>query len=193
MTRGWSRGVLRGTAAAAGRVVVKIGGSLLTRPHWRRVVGSLLDDLPAPRVIVVGGGPLVDGLRVIDAAEPLPADLVHRLAVACMGHTAGIVAEALDLPLVAEPDATAGPTAVLDAPEWLARRGRLDRLPVGWHVTSDSIAAFVAAECGGGLLLVKSVAPPLDQVGQLGESGWVDAFFPTAARHITWIGWAAPA
>lgn len=192
MTVAWRRGVLRNTGDAAAPLVVKLGGSLLTRVDWAHEVTSLLESLPAPRVIVTGGGPLVDGLRAIDRAEPLPETLVHRLAIDCMAHTARVTAAALGMPLVSALDTTVPPTAVLDTPAWLACAGRLDALPVGWHVTSDSIAASVATARGGGLMLVKSVPPPHDDIGRLAEAGWVDEWFPTAARSLAHIAWASP-
>lgn len=191
MSRDWSRGVLRGTAAATGPVIVKVGGSLLARPGWVGTVRSLLDHVPAPRVVVVGGGPLVDGLRAVDAAEPQPAEFIHRLAIDCMGLTAQLVATALRAPLTERCEADVAATTVLDVPAWLGTDGRYRRLPVGWEVTSDSIAACVAVERRAGLLLAKSVAPPHADLEGLTAAGWVDAFFPTAARPLTWIGWAA--
>jgi len=189
----WRRGTFRGSGDAGRPLVVKLGGSLLARPAWARDVASLLDELAPPRLLVVGGGPIVDGLRAIDRAAPQAPVLVHRLAIDCMGHTARLVAAALDAPLVDRPADRGGATAVLDAPRWLEHDGRLERLPVGWHVTSDSIAALVAATHAAGLLLVKSVPPPCDDMTGAASAGWVDGHFPTAARELPWIGWAAPA
>ena len=193
MTTTWRRGPLRdhGGAAESRPLIVKIGGSLLGRTGWADEVRALVAALPAPRVLIVGGGAIVDGLRTIDAAEPQPADVVHRLAIDCMGVTARLVAATLCAPLVTEATGSS-PTAVLDAPAWLAHAGRFDRLPVGWHVTSDSIAAIVAAELDAALLLVKSVAPPHDDIERLAAHGWVDAWFPTAARGLAHVAWAAP-
>lgn len=193
MTSSWARGVLRGDDTPAATLVVKLGGSLLASADWPRAVAALLDTLPAPRLIVTGGGPVVDGLRTIDDAWQLPADLTHALAISCMGHTARIVATALSVPITDAPEPGGPTTAVLDTPAWLSRERRLEGLPVGWHVTSDSIAATVATACGGGLLLVKSAAPSEDDLGRLATVGWVDAFFPAAAQRVSWIGWAAPA
>jgi hypothetical protein len=63
-------------------------------------------------------------------------------------------------------------------------------------VTSDSIAARVAAEAAAGLLLVKSVPPPPYPGGPhllaaLAAAGWVDGHFPEAAAGLGEIGWAA--
>lgn len=194
MTVPWRRGVLRdrGGPAAPRPVIVKLGGSLLGRTGWGDEVRALVATLPAPRVLVVGGGLLVDGLRAIDAAGPQPAALVHGLAIECMRITARLVAATLGAPLVVEAtDAT--PAAVLDAPAWLAGADRFDRLPVGWHVTSDSIAAAVAAELDAGLVLAKSVPPSHGDIERLAATGWVDGYFPTASRPLSRIEWAAPA
>ena len=175
-----------------GPLVVKLGGSLLARPAWPDAVGRLLAALPAPCLLVVGGGGLVDGLRAVDAATTAPPDLVHRLAIGLMGVTARLAAALLDLPVVATADSP-HPVAVLDVPTWLGRDDRLARLPVGWHVTSDSIAA--AATPGGRLLLIKSVPPPCPG-GSLDDAvaaGWIDGHFPVAAARLGFVGWAAPA
>lgn len=187
---GWSRGFLRATAAAPGDrpLVVKVGGSLLTRPAWATALAELLATVGAgPRTLVVGGGPVVDGLRAIDAADPRPPAAMHWLAIEALGVTARLVAAALGLPLAAAPDAAT--TAVLDVPRWL--RGTAD-LPEGWHVTSDSIAALAAVRLGGGLLLAKSVPPPAATLAALVAAGWLDPHFPEAARPLDAIAWAAP-
>ena len=193
----WRRGVLRPAATAAdrgGKLVVKLGGSLLGRPAWPAAVGRLLADLAEPAVIVVGGGHLVDALRMFDAAAPRPAHTMHALAIDAMTLTARFAADALDLPLVRSPESVAR-RAILDAADWLREGDRLTSLPVGWQVTSDTIAAVVAAECGGRLLLVKSIPPPplpTTDLKPLARAGWVDAHFPSAATPLVEILWAAP-
>lgn len=190
MTGGWRFGVLQKgpTVSPGAPLVMKIGGSLLARPGWPEAVAGLLAATAGPRVLVVGGGPVVDGLRAIDAATPRPAGVMHWLAIDALGITARLVAEATGLPLAETPEARE--IVVLDVPRWL----RIDpRLQEGWHVTSDSIAALVAATHAAGLLLVKSVPPPCDDVTRAASAGWVDGHFPTAARELPWIGWAAPA
>jgi hypothetical protein len=102
--------------------------------------------------------------------------------------------ETLGLPLHEEPGDV--PASVLDVSAWLDCDGRFARLPVGWHVTSDSIAAIVAATHGCDLLLAKSVPPPVPQIDALEplvRAGWVDGFFAEAAAPLACIGWASPA
>jgi hypothetical protein len=194
MTTVWLRGVLRSTTGAAvPQTVVKFGGSLLVRPTWRDELRSLVAECVGPTTIVIGGGPLVDGLRAIDAASPCPVEVMHRLAIDAMGITARLAAEAASLKLAAEPADAAG-AVILDAAAWLSEAGRYDDLPVGWHVTSDSIAAAVATACGAMLLLAKSVPPPESRVSLalLTQAGWVDDHFPIAAADLERIEWAVP-
>lgn len=194
MTAGWTRGVIRAARGpAVSRTVLKFGGSLLVRRTWRDELWSLVDDCIGPTTIVVGGGPLVDGLRAIDAASPRPADVMHRLAIDAMGVTARMVADAAALPLAADP-AEAADAVVLDAAAWLSQAGRYNDLPAGWHVTSDSIAAVVATAAGAALVLAKSVPPPepSGSLTALAEGGWVDDHFAVAAADLDRIDWAVP-
>jgi aspartokinase-like uncharacterized kinase len=191
MTPGWQFGMIRGaqdTRPSTSRVV-KIGGSLLSNPHWPGALQSLLISITQP-LIVVGGGSIVDGLRAIDAANPRPAQLMHELAIEAMTLTARLVADALGLPLVASPRAT-GP-AVLDVFEWLATATGPPALPASWDVTSDSLAAAAAVACSRPLILVKSTPPPITEttLQGLAASGWIDAYFQTAAAPLTTIAWA---
>jgi hypothetical protein len=198
MIETWQRGLLRqvppgadATSARAG-MVVKLGGSLLARTDWPAAVNALCGVLERPVLLVVGGGPVVDGLRAIDAVAALPASVSHRLAIDALGITARAVAAAIGLSLTAHPHDAPG-TAVLDTPRWLDD-GRLAALPVGWHVTSDSIAALVAARLHRPLVLAKSVPPPAAaaDLRALADAGWIDPWFPDAAAAGTRIEWATP-
>jgi len=203
------------TLPAQPLLVIKLGGSLLSQPGWPQGIAELLRAIAAesrespagsaagepahsPALLVVGGGSVVDGLRQIDAASPQLAELMHALAIELMGVTARLVAANTGLPLVAAwPNAKARGACLLDVPQWLAKSQPLSTLPVGWEVTSDSIAAHVAATYGGELLLVKSVPPPTgpesqNQLEALAAAGWVDSYFPSAAAGLPAISWAAP-
>lgn len=183
----WRHGTIRTGPTPSAGPVVKLGGSILTRPGWPAAVAALLRDMPAP-LVVVGGGRVVDGLRAIDATAPQPVELMHALAIDAMSLTARIAAAALGLAVVERPAAG----GVLDAAAWL-RTDAAARPPAGWHVTSDSIAAAVAGLTGRGLLLVKSTPPPDgERLEALAASGWVDPHFPVAAAAVAAIAWAAP-
>jgi aspartokinase-like uncharacterized kinase len=197
MTAGWTIGTIRGPAAGAGgrRLIAKVGGSLLARSDWPADLAALIAGLPRPLILVIGGGAVVDGLRTLDAACPQPPERMHTLAIDAMRLTARLVADAVRFPLVADPP-TSDAVAVLDAPSWLDAHPRWHtELPAGWHVTSDSIAAVIAAALGGDLMLAKSIAPPCGDgdLATLAAAGWVDPHFPIAARAVDAIAWAAPA
>lgn len=200
----WQWGDLREGGDPRGRpaLVVKLGGSLLARDDWPVLVRSLMLscesgtglDIARRMTFVVGGGSRVDVIRRLDRAIGLDAHVSHRLAIDAMGTTARLVAETMAWPLVVSADGAAGPR-ILDVPRWLDADGRLERLPVGWHVTSDSIAAVVADEMSGDLLLLKSSPPPRsagEAVAEAAAVGWVDEWFPIAATRLTRIAWAAP-
>jgi 5-(aminomethyl)-3-furanmethanol phosphate kinase len=195
MSDRWLEGMIRPDSAS--RIgqgpIVKLGGSLLTRACWPEEVTLLVASLTAP-VIIVGGGPVVDGLRTIDTCREQPADVMHDLAIDAMQLTARIVAEALCLPTAVSIDSTTAGATVLDTRAWLARHAACARLPSGWQVTSDSIAATVAGVTGRDLLLVKSLPPPSpgQDLAALATAGWVDPHFPTVADRLAAIGWAAP-
>lgn len=199
----WQTGdlLVSGTPPAAAPPVVKFGGSLFSRPSWADDLRSLLAERTGGGLIVVGGGPLADGLRAIDATSRQSNQLMHALAIASMGITARLVAVALGLPRIADPDElgalgklgsfATGPAAVLDPVRWFAACPQHRGLPQGWQVTSDSIAAVAAARAGGGLLLAKSVPPPHAGLQALAAAGWIDGHFPAVAAAAGRITWAA--
>jgi hypothetical protein len=199
---GWQHGRLRPDASlpvtAEQRLVLKIGGSLLSRSDWPRLLAALVAAVPpAPLTLVIGGGAVVDGLRRIDAAAPQPPAVMHALAIEAMRVTARLVATALGLPLSTSPTGDRA-AVVLDAPAWLGADPRGRDLPPGWHVTSDSIAATVAARMSASLLLAKTLPPPRrpgpdsGDLAALAAAAWVDDHFPVAAAGLSAIEWAAP-
>lgn len=179
--------------------VVKVGGSLLTRgdfvtalQEW--VKRQLEGAAPSHLILLVGGGPLVDSLREIDRLRSLDQEFSHWTAIELMDLSGRIVAGWL--------------------PEWSVEssldglRGRLDRpgvtlflaseflrheepmlvgvpLPVGWHVTSDSIAARLAEVLAAErLTLLKSEVPPAGPWEGWGAAGYVDQHFAAAAARL---------
>lgn len=191
MSDRWTIAPLRASPAGMSRWVVRFGGSLLTHPGWPGCLLDLVGGLKGAATVVVGGGPVVDGLRLVDAAQPLPAHLMHALAIEAMGVTARLVAAATGLAVTSAPRAMEGAT-VLDVPRWWAASRAGSRLPAGWEVTSDSIAATVAIEAAATLVLAKRVPPPVPDLGALAARGWVDAHFPTVAAGLVGITWAVP-
>ncbi len=173
--------------------VIKIGGSLLDWPELPiRFRRWLVAQPPAGNVIVVGGGPIVEGLRTVDRAHRLSIESSHWLAIRAMSLTARIAAELLPesrlIDSLEQVDRVlGGPPQLLDIEPFLrAEQGSADALPSGWDVTSDSIAAHLVQKLGASeLVLLKSApAPAGATIQSLVEAGYVDAYFPRAARGL---------
>ena len=161
------------------RAVLKVGGGLLAVPG---ALDAVLAGLEAARaggarfVVVPGGGPFADAVRAAQPALGYGDDAAHWMAILAMDQLAHALVDRLPGAVLVTDDATvaraigAGAIPVLAPSGWLRAT---DPLPHGWHVTSDSIAAWVAARLGARrLVLVKPAARPLAEV--------VDGYFPVA-------------
>lgn len=143
--------------------VVKVGGSLLDGRALPPLL-TVLDELAATHrlVLVPGGGPFADAVRDACALHDPGPSAAHWMAILAMDQHAHLLAG-----LLARAGLARGPAeiarilaeqrlAVLAPFRWLKAT---DPLPHGWHVTSDSIAAWVAARLSARrLVLLKAVA-----------------------------------
>jgi aspartokinase-like uncharacterized kinase len=183
--------------------VVKVGGSLLGDARLRALVG-VLGELSRTRslVVVPGGGPFADSVRCASAVLDPGPSAAHWMAILAMDQHAHLLAGLLPASrLVESPGGiaeavAAGALPILAPSAWLRAA---DPLPHGWHVTSDSIAAWVAGRVSAErLVLLKAldgVPNPeggiLTQV-ELGSPGLrkiVDGYFTRAKPPglETWI------
>lgn len=173
--------------------VVKLGGSLLEWPELAvRLRAWLAVQPPAVNVMIVGGGALVDKLRELDAASAFAPETSHWLAIRAMSITAAAVARLIPEARLVEAIeqlefSESGSLQILDAQQFLSQEhGSADALPASWDVTSDSIAARVATIMGASeLVLLKSSLPSdATNLESLARSGYVDAYFPRAAKSL---------
>ncbi len=141
--------------------VVKVGGSLLDDHDALSRTLSALEIVASTRalVIVPGGGPFADAVRVVDQQHALSSDDVHWMAILGMEQFAVALASRIrHAELVHGSDDIAraracGRIPVLAPYRWLRES---DPLPHSWDVTSDSIAAWIASEIGARqLILIK--------------------------------------
>ncbi|MCJ2034985.1 uridylate kinase [Methylobacterium sp. J-068] len=183
---------MRSTRSAT---VVKIGGSLVADAgRLRALLAGLAVGDRGPCIVVPGGGPLADAVRVTQRAlgqrTPGMSDaLAHRLALDAMGHMAEILSE-LEPRLVVARDmaAIAAGLAAGRVPIWnpVALKEGHPAIPETWRVTSDSLAVWLATTLQAPLcLLVKSAdRPAVMSWADLARVGFVDAAFPAfAARY----------
>lgn len=154
------------TAARPGRRgpslwVVKLGGSLAGSP----LLTAWLDAIACgggKLVLVPGGGPFADQVRQSQRRWSFDDATAHHLALLAMEQY-GLMLAGLQ-PRLRPAASRAAIRRVLaggEVPIWLPTRMALGRpeIPESWDMTSDSLAAWLAAQLrADGLLLVKSVA-----------------------------------
>ena len=173
--------------------IVKLGGSLLDLPGVAdRLRTWLAGQPPAATLLVVGGGLLADAIRQAQRVHGLDDAAAHRLCLDVMGVTAALACELLPgATLVRRPDgidrSAPGRLQIVDVREFLLAGA--DPLPQSWQVTSDSIAAHLAAFLGAEeLVLLKSTLPRSELAElpasprALADQGMVDDYFPCAVQ-----------
>lgn len=196
-------------------VVVKVGGSLAEGSPFVDPVCAALGRLAAGSgaLVVPGGGPFADAVREADRRLGLDPTTAHRMAILAMDQygwlLADRIARAAAAPAPPGRPAGARPRTVpaLSAAVAALERGEvpvllpaawldaLDPLPHSWDVTGDSIAAWVAGECGAArLVLVKRSPPPAaagrsPRLAELVSAGHLDPYFPAArpAHVAVWL------
>lgn len=141
--------------------VIKVGGALLSLDDALPRFVSAVRRIPAERsfVVIPGGGPFADVVRSVDEHCSLSPDDAHWMAILGMDQYAILLASRIaNAELVHRHGEIAraharGRIPVLAPYRWLREA---DPLPHSWDVTSDSIAAWIAARVGARqLILIK--------------------------------------
>lgn len=178
--------------------IVKLGGSLAHTPQC----AAWLDVLAAwggPLILVPGGGPFADGVRAAQAAMRFDDAAAHHMALLAMEQFG--IALATHAKAFVLADSCEKLNSALRAgkiPVWLPARMVLaaPEVPEAWDMTSDSLAAWLAAAYGAHrLLLIKSrdMAAPVSAQGLAAKNN-VDPQFPRfAARSHAEVWLAGPA
>jgi aspartokinase-like uncharacterized kinase len=166
--------------------IVKIGGSLYDLPDLGPRLDRWLRQHAGERPLVVpGGGSVVDAVRGFHRTHGISQEHCHWLALRLLSVNAHFLACLFGGIVVGDVSACAGPwesrrTPVLDMlPFALADERRPGCLAHDWTVTSDALAARVAAVAGvGRLVLLKSVTIPVGMSWEeAGRRGYVDCAF----------------
>lgn len=152
--------------------VLKLGGSLLPDPALPNLLQVLVEAAKTRGLVVVpGGGPLADAVRDACEQQQPGESAAHWMAILAMdqfAHLLAGLAPAARLTTDAREIATVarqGRLAILAPFAWLRAE---DPLPHGWHVTSDSLAAWLAGQLQARrLVLLKSVEGISDANGAL--------------------------
>jgi 5-(aminomethyl)-3-furanmethanol phosphate kinase len=126
-------------------LVVKLGGSLY---HNVPDIVPLLCKSDRPLLVVPGGGIFANAVRQAQVDE----DSAHWMAIAAMDQYGWFIAShgMRTTDILSIPEKT-----IIFLPYNCMRQ--CDPLPHSWDITSDTIAAWVAAELGYELLVLKSI------------------------------------
>ncbi len=184
--------------------VLKVGGSLLSCHDLPARLTRWLDTQPfRPTLVIVGGGQLADAVRELDRQFSLSVEAAHWQAIHAMRLNAFVLSQLWRGSIWIEP---LGSRLLADISSWpaigivdpvpfvsnLTPTAAAPQLPCGWHVTSDSIAAHLAAVVGAvECVLLKSTSPNEQLTAlsfqQAANLGLVDAYFPVAAMNLNQV------
>lgn len=180
-----------------GMIVVKLGGSLAKAQTVQGCLAALARG-KGRAIVVPGGGAFADAVREQQERLRFSDRAAHRMAILAMEQYAVALADVC--PALTACNSEREICAALAGgaiPVWLPAAMALADLdiPESWEMTSDSLAAWLAAKIGAArLVLVKSTtAPrPLDPTA-LAAQGLVDRLFPRfLARTELTLDWIGP-
>ena len=181
-------------------LVVKIGGSLTNLSDLKQRLGLLFRQLRSPRMLVVpGGGEAANLVRGWQSTHGFSDESAHRLAIDSMSLTGRLLEQLMpDFRLAASRCQAKACWAeslvpIADTRPLLEELNNVSAevLPVGWHVTSDSIAAWIAMRWPADrLVLVKSIDCPAEARGAANSANdAVDEAFRTMAASLSSVLW----
>jgi aspartokinase-like uncharacterized kinase len=174
--------------------VVKLGGSLAGSEALRDWLAVLARAGRGRAVVVPGGGPYADAVRAEQQRWGFDDNTAHSMALLAMdqyGHQLAALGNQAS-PRIFEAASTSSEIhSALErgaVPVWIgSRMAEGDAaLPRDWDLTSDSLAAWLAAALGvSGLALVKALRVEESEMSAaaLAARQWVDRRFPDFLRE----------
>ncbi|HZV98350.1 MAG TPA: uridylate kinase [Methylophilaceae bacterium] len=176
--------------------VIKLGGSLLGSPELDSWLETLTRHGDGKIIIVPGGGIFANAVRESQERTGASDEVAHHMAVMAMDQY-GVLMTGLNPELVtAESELEIAERGWQHrAIVWLPSKMVCadESIPANWHVTSDSLAAWLAARLNAEhLILVKSLRPDAEQISleNLIKDNIVDSHFGdfTAGRNFNpWV------
>jgi len=167
--------------------VVKLGGSL----HGVPGLANCLDALARADqeiVLVPGGGPFADTVRLTQKRYGISDAAAHHMAMLAMEQYAHLLCDLkpglvpADSPDTIDRALRQGLTPVW-LPSGMCRQA--PDIPQDWSVSSDSLAAWLAIRLSAAsLTLIKYEHPADTDPTAMAAAGWVDEAFPAFARRF---------
>ncbi len=167
--------------------VVKLGGSLCNDARLATWLDMLVDCGKGQVVIVPGGGPYADAIRIQQQRWQFSDEIAHRMALLAMDQFA-LQLKGMNPLLVVAPThaAIASAWSNNQVALWLpsAMVSSAAEIAATWDTTSDSLAAWLARTLQAGrLVLVKSCMIPLHAtIDELVRSEIIDREFTNMTR-----------
>ena len=178
-------------------LVVKLGGSTAGNEEMQRWIDALV-TATFPLIIVPGGGPFADQVRISQKRLAYSNEAAHAMAILAMDQFGIAISEGYErLQSVRSVTEIKGALAVGRIPVWLPASmtiGAAD-IPCSWDVTSDSLSAWLCGQLrADALLLIKQTDEYRDysRVSDLAHAGIVDAMLPTMLGSNTTLHIAGP-
>jgi 5-(aminomethyl)-3-furanmethanol phosphate kinase len=163
-------------------IVVKLGGSFAYSDHLRHWIDALAEG--GGRVVIVpGGGPFADAVRSAQIQMRFDDKAAHHMAVLAMEQYGRALASFNStFSLAGSADAIERDLSEMRVPVWMPSAMVLAATDIAqsWSVTSDSLAAWLAAKIGAGRLwIVKhmKLSPGSERLGDLITARIVDDEF----------------
>ena len=177
-------------------LVVKFGGSSATSPDLSRWVAAI-ERATMPVVVVPGGGPFADTVRRYQPRMGFDDEAAHEMAILAMEQFGcALVSLGRRMIKAANPDEIEACLARGDIPVWMPFDVVVAAPDIEWNwtVTSDSLAAWLAARLKAArLCLVKQIDMPPDlTLDALSGARIVDESFPRFLDPQTEIFVAGP-
>lgn len=158
-------------------LIVKLGGSLYnssTLTAWMQTLADYAHKMPI--IIVPGGGPFADQVRHAQKQYVINDKTAHHMAILAMKQFGLILANI-------QTDChrlNANKTAQSKLSIWLPDDNLLaePNLPHNWHISSDSIALWLAIKCSAQqLILIKSTNADTTSIAALTKQRIIDSGF----------------
>lgn len=170
-------------------VVIKIGGSLYNSPHLKEWLDVLAQQVSQSIIIVPGGGPFAEQVRVVDQQRSLSSDTSHAMAILAMQQYAHMLHDIQrSLSFVSDLAEMQTPASNKQAYLWLPYNEVIatDELQRDWQTTSDSIALWLAIKLQAQRLVLVKSAPVSNKVqSELLNSDIVDKNFQSMlSRYV---------
>ena len=168
--------------------VIKLGGSLAAAERLPQLLRCLAAAGSGRCVLVPGGGPFADAVRVAQRQWRFDDARAHHMALLAMVQY-GLLLTGLNPALQAAPDPATIRAALAAGrlPVWTGVTAALadPGLEASWQLTSDSLAVWLARRLNAaGALLAKTVPPPAATLSDLAAARYIDPQCPAQAERF---------